>query len=91
MTCKHIWKQIETNSLAKPIKYKCINCLLIYKIKKKVNPNDSFDKRNSIFSRIKTNTKKIGLITLNHIGFNERLHIEDLAKENAKFRELLHI
>ena len=89
--CKHIWKQIETDSLGRPIKYKCINCLVIYKIKKKITPNSYLNKRNSIFNRMKENTKKIGLITRNHIEFDERLHINHLAKENAKFRELLNL
>jgi len=56
MTCKHIWKQIETDSLGNPIKYKCVICLLIYKIKKKFNPNSYLDKRNSFFNRMKENT-----------------------------------
>ena len=48
-----------------------------------------FDKKNSIFNRIKENQQKIKIIELNDIGFNERLHIEHLIKENDKFRELL--
>ncbi len=47
-----------------------------------------FDKRNSIFNRIEENIQKINLIKLSDIGFNERLLIEHLSKENDILKSL---
>lgn len=91
-TCnnKHIWKEIESDNLGRPTKYKCVNCPQTYEIKKHTNSNEYFDKRNSIFNKMKENIQKIAFILLNPIGTNEKIHLEHLSKENAKLREILN-
>jgi len=91
MECKHFWMEIESDNLGRPTKYKCVNCPLIYNVKKDdVNPSDYFDKVNSIHNRINENIQRIELIKLNPIGFNERLHLNHLTNENKVFETLLN-
>lgn len=33
---KHVWREIESDNQGRPIAYKCINCPLIYNVKKDV-------------------------------------------------------
>jgi len=90
--CKnnHVWREIESDLNAKPTKYKCLNCPLIYNVKKGVNPGDYFDRKNSVKNRIAENKQKIAMINLHNIGINERLHIDHLKIEIAKLREFLN-
>lgn len=88
--CKHIWCEIESDNLGKPTKYKCVNCPLIYVVKKDAKANDYFDKVNSIYNRIHENIQKIEIIKLNPIGLNESLHLNHLTNENKVFETLLN-
>lgn len=90
MACKHVWMEIESDLLGKPTKYKCVNCPLIFVVKRNVKPSDYFDKVNSIHNRIYENIQKIKLIKLNPIGFNESLHLNHLTNENRIFETLLN-
>lgn len=87
---KHIWREIESDINGKPTKYKCLNCPLIFHVKNDIESCKYFDKRNSIFIKIKENKQRIALIKLNPIGFNEKIHLEHLSKENANLREMLY-
>ena len=90
MTCKkHIWMETESNNSGEPTKYKCINCPLIYVVKRDVKSSDYFDKVNSIHNRIYENIQKIEFIKFNPIGFNESLHLNHLTNENRVLETLL--
>jgi len=64
--------------------------VLLNNVKKDVKPSDYFDKKNYIFNRMKKNIQKIGLIMLNPIGIDEKIHLEHLCRENAKLRKILN-
>jgi len=90
MAYKHVWMEIESDNLGKPTKYKCVNCSLIYVVKKDVKSSDYFDKVNSIHNRIYENIQKIEVIKLNPISFNESLHLNHLTNENRALLTLLN-
>ena len=89
----HRWKQIETDMInGQPTKYRCVDCPAIYELNKRdVNPNDYFDKKNSIFNRIKENNQKIGLFMLKPIGLIEKTEMNLLTSENSKLKLLLNL
>jgi len=90
MACKHVWMEIESDLFGKPTKYKCVNCPVIYVVKKDVRSSDYLDKINSIRNRTYENIQKIEFIKLNPIGFNESLHLNHLINENKTFEILLN-
>lgn len=90
MKHNHIWKEIESDNLGRPIKYQCIDCTLIRVVKKDVKAIRYFDKVNSIHNRIGENIQKIEFIKLNSIGTNGNLHLNHLIKENKLFEILLN-
>ena len=89
--CKHYWREIESDELGRPIKYKCVSCTLIYEIVKNSEPSEYFDKINSLHNRIKENNQKIEFIHLNLVGFNEKIHLEHLEKETTILTRLLNL
>lgn len=59
-------------------------------VEKEIITSENFDKKNSIFNRMKENIQKIGFIMLNPIGIDEKIHLKHLCKENAKLRQFLN-
>lgn len=88
--CKHFWREIESNDLGQPTKYKCVHCLLERAIKRNFGAKSYFDQLNSIKTRIKENDQKIDFIRLNPVGTNEKLHIFHLKKENKNLVKLFN-
>lgn len=96
MTCKHgVWFEIESDVLGIPIKYKCRDCGLIYKIKINLKDVENwkkeyFDTINSLSNRIAENRQRIELIQLTPLSVNEKIHIQHLQKENVQLYKILN-
>lgn len=90
-THRHIWYEIESDSLGKPTKYKCISCNMVYNIKPKVFDYVSkhLEAKNSLINRIAENKQKIELIRLYKIDFNDKIHLEHLEREIITLNKLL--